>query len=40
MGRVAEGSRRNYQTLRLHIHNLFRRLSIIIGLRRTGSSFR
>ena len=31
MGRAAEGGRRNYQTLRLGIQNLSRRLSIIIG---------
>ncbi len=31
MGRVAESSRRNYETLRLGIQNLSRRLSIIIG---------
>jgi hypothetical protein len=30
MGRVAEGSRRNYQTIRLGIRNLFCRLRIII----------
>ena len=29
MGRVAEGSRRNYETLRLGIQNLSRRLSIM-----------
>ena len=29
MGRAAEGSHRNYQTLRLGIQNLSRRLSII-----------
>ena len=31
MGRVAEGGRRNYETLRLGIQNFFRRLSITIG---------
>ena len=31
MARVAEGSRRNYETLRLGIQNFFRRLSITIG---------
>ena len=31
MGRVTEGSRRNYETLRLGIQNSFRRLSITIG---------
>ena len=31
MGRVAEGSRRNYQTIHLGIGNLFCRLRIIIG---------
>jgi hypothetical protein len=40
MGRVAEGSRRNYETLRLGIQDLFRHLSIIIARRRTGSSYR
>ena len=40
MGRVAEGSRRNYQTIRLGIRNLFCRLRIIIGLGRTDTSCR
>ena len=31
MGKVAEGGRRHYQTLRRGSQNLFRRLSIIIG---------